>query len=107
MKCKKAFQNEEHLIYHINNEDQDIKKPDQPKRFHFSEVNSCPQCDDLFKTKAQLENHLDTEHMDTKINNTIEGPAPEVILKTTQFHCALSNFSNTTECTFQCDSKEE
>ena len=45
--------------------------------------------------------------MDTEINNTIEGPVPEVILKTTKFHCALSNFSNTTECTFQCDSKEE
>ena len=58
----------------------------------------------VFITKQMLEDHLDTQHMDTEVGEIKDTPTTDAELKTTQIHCCLNH---DTECSFQCNTKEE
>ena len=104
--CDNHFNTKEAKQEHTKNNH--ITNISKPKKINFSEVNCCPQCEKVFKTEALLNQHLDIEHMDTELNETVETPTSEAVTKTSQFHCALSIYSpDTPECSFQCDTKLE
>ena len=129
-KCKKSFQNKQHLLYHMNKEHVDklaisckhceteeaqqqhsknnhLLKRGKSIKIHFLEVNNCTICENVFINDALLGELIDTEHMDTESNHTIETPTPEAITPK-QIQCALEgNNCEDTDCTFQCNIKED
>ena len=85
------------------------------KNFQFSGLHACEKCGAVFLSEAMLEEHSAKYHQESpaiEIDEpglNVETPTYNTILKTPQFHCALSSTpqSGTTECPFQCDTKGE
>ena len=99
--CDNIFETEEAQQQHSKNNH--LPKRGESKKIYFLEVNNCTVCGKVFITDALLGEHIDTEHMDTDSNHTIETPAPEAFTPK-QIHCCLEE---DTDCTFQCNTKEE
>ena len=145
-KCEKRFTHRGNLKKHMNDHNgisnlvvtaeeinhmdkAQVKKDKQEevkykhKKFNFSIINNCPECEEVFHTKLRLEEHYDAKHIDaeqptpvdkpldckcaypciplekteTKIvpKETIEAVGTNTTTKkAVQFHCALINNTN-------------